>query len=109
VGHTGKYEPAIKGCEVTDKEIGEIFKTCEEEGYVLMVTADHGNAEQMFGVNGGPHTAHTTNRVPFVMTGGLKFKEITHNAALCDVATTVLDVMGLPIPQEMTGQSLLAK
>lgn len=47
--------------------------------------------------------------VPFVMTGGLKFKEITHNAALCDVATTVLDVMGLPIPQEMTGQSLLAK
>lgn len=109
VGHTGKYEPAIKGCEATDKEIGEIFKTCEEQGYVLMVTADHGNAEQMFGVNGGPHTAHTTNRVPFVMTGGLKFKEITHNAALCDVATTVLDVMGLPIPQEMTGQSLLAK
>lgn len=47
--------------------------------------------------------------VPFVMTGGLKFKEITHNAALCDVATTVLDVMDLPIPQEMTGQSLLAK
>lgn len=47
--------------------------------------------------------------VPFIMTGGLKFKEITHNAALCDVATTVLDVMGLPIPQEMTGQSLLAK
>ena len=47
--------------------------------------------------------------VPLIMTGGLKFKEITHNAALCDVATTVLDVMGLPIPQEMTGQSLLAK
>ena len=47
---------------VLDKEIGEIFKACEEQGYVLMVTADHGNAEQMFGVNGGPHTAHTTNR-----------------------------------------------
>lgn len=47
---------------VLDKEIGEIFKTCEEQGYVLMVTADHGNAEQMFGENGGPHTAHTTNR-----------------------------------------------
>lgn len=109
VGHTGKYEPAIKGCEATDKAIGEIFKTCEESGYVLMVTADHGNAEQMFSEHGGPHTAHTTNRVPLVMTGGLKFKEITHNAALCDVATTVLDVLGLPIPKEMTGQSLLAK
>lgn len=47
---------------VLDKEIGEIFKTCEEQGYVLMVTADHGNAEQMFAENGGPHTAHTTNR-----------------------------------------------
>lgn len=105
VGHTGKYEPAIKGCEVTgqwfskcncapcsynwmnshmghllfakgetfwykiynfflliDKQIGEIFKTCEENGYVMMVTADHGNAEQMYSEKGGPHTAHTTNR-----------------------------------------------
>ncbi|KAL9982323.1 hypothetical protein ACROYT_G004351 [Oculina patagonica] len=109
VGHTGKYEPAIKGCEATDKAIGEVFKACEEMGYVLMVTSDHGNAEQMISEEGGPHTAHTTNRVPFIMTGGLKFKEITHNAALCDVANTVLDVMGLPIPEEMDGQSLLAK
>ncbi|XP_074615241.1 2,3-bisphosphoglycerate-independent phosphoglycerate mutase-like [Acropora palmata] len=109
VGHTGKYEPAIKGCEATDLAIGEIFKACEETGYVMMVTADHGNAEQMYSKSGGPHTAHTTNRVPLVMTGGLKFKEITHNAALCDVAPTVLDVMGLPIPKDMTGQSLLAK
>ncbi|XP_066021145.1 2,3-bisphosphoglycerate-independent phosphoglycerate mutase [Pocillopora verrucosa] len=109
VGHTGKYEPAIKGCEATDKAIGEIAKACEETGYVLMITADHGNAEQMMSEKGGPHTAHTTNRVPFIMTGGLKFKETTHNAALCDVATTVLDVMGLPIPAEMGGQSLLAK
>ena len=95
VGHTGKYEPAIKGCEATgestvlynqlqhydgyafeicqdekasvffldtDKAIGEIAKACEETGYVLMITADHGNAEQMMSEKGGPHTAHTTNR-----------------------------------------------
>lgn len=58
--------------------------------------------------NGGPHTAHTTNRVPFCMTGSKKFKEIKHNAALCDVAPTVLALMGLDQASEMTGQNLLA-
>ncbi|GBN20352.1 2,3-bisphosphoglycerate-independent phosphoglycerate mutase [Araneus ventricosus] len=108
VGHTGKYEPAIKGVETTDKAIGMLVEACKRNDYVLLVTADHGNAEKMIGEGGGPHTAHTTNRVPFCMTGPKKFKEIKHNAALCDVAPTVLALMGVDQPSEMTGQNLLA-
>lgn len=108
VGHTGKYEPAVKAVEVTDIAIGSIKDACEKHGYVLLVTADHGNAECMIDEKGGPVTSHTTNRVPFLMTGQRKFRTLTHNAALCDVAPTVLELMGLDIPTEMTGQSLLA-
>ncbi|XP_076340567.1 2,3-bisphosphoglycerate-independent phosphoglycerate mutase-like [Tachypleus tridentatus] len=108
VGHTGIYEAAVKAVEATDKAIGMIQQACEKHGYVMLVTADHGNAEVMVDEKGGPVTAHTTNRVPFCMTGFRKFKKLEHNAALCDVATTVLDLMGLDIPPEMTGKSLLA-
>ncbi|XP_065071687.1 2,3-bisphosphoglycerate-independent phosphoglycerate mutase-like [Rhopilema esculentum] len=107
VGHTGVYEAAVKACEATDEAIGRVKKACDEHGYVMMVTADHGNAEQMISEKGGPHTAHTTYRVPFCITKGLKFRKITHNAALCDVAPTILDVMKIEKPAEMTGQSLL--
>ncbi|XP_013774379.1 2,3-bisphosphoglycerate-independent phosphoglycerate mutase-like [Limulus polyphemus] len=108
VGHTGVYEAALKAVEATDRAIGMIQQACEKHGFVMLVTADHGNAETMIDEKGGPVTAHTTNRVPFCMTGYRKFKKIEHNAALCDVASTVLDLMGLDIPPEMTGQSLLA-
>lgn len=107
VGHTGKYEPAIKGVETTDTAIGLLVDACKKNDFVLLVTADHGNAEKMIGDKGGPHTAHTTNKVPFIMTGSKKFKEIKHDAALCDVAPTVLALMGVDQPSEMTGQSLL--
>lgn len=108
VGHTGKYEPAVIACAATDKAIGQIHKSCLQHGYALMITADHGNAEQMFSPSGGPHTAHTTNRVPLMMVNsGHKYRNISHNVALCDVAPTVLAVMGLPQPPEMTGQSLV--
>jgi len=106
VGHTGKYEPAVLACEATDKAIGVIREVCLKHGYTLMVTSDHGNAEQMISPQGGPHTAHTVNRVPFCVTGR-KFKKFEHNAALCDVATTVLQELGIALPQEMTGQQLL--
>lgn len=110
VGHTGKYEPAVKACMATDKAIGVVKKGCEENGYVLLITADHGNAEKMYDDNGGPLTSHTTNRVPFSMSNTtMKFNGGGHNAALCDVAPTVLDLLGLPIPTaDMTGKSLLA-
>lgn len=106
VGHTGKYEPTIKGCEATDTQIGRIRDACLKHGYTLMVTSDHGNAEQMHSPQGGPHTAHTTNRVPFCVTGR-SFRKFEHNAALCDVATTVLQEMNVSLPEEMTGQQLL--
>jgi len=76
-----------------------------KHGYILFITADHGNAEQMIS-NGGPHTAHTCNPVPFIMTSE-KFK-FSSSGSLCDVAPTILDVMGLPIPEEMTGKSLIS-
>ncbi|KAL7751280.1 hypothetical protein RI367_003139 [Sorochytrium milnesiophthora] len=112
VGHTGKYEPAIHGVEATDKAIGVIYEACKQNGYVLFVTADHGNAEKMLAENGQPHTAHTTARVPFVMTSNTAKFSVSRDAttgALCDVAPTILDLMGLPIPAEMTGKSLLLK
>lgn len=109
VGHTGKYEPAVIACTTTDKAIGAIKEACEKHGYILLITADHGNAERMIDEKGGPVTSHTTYRVPFCMTGPYKFKKITHNAALCDVAPTVLALMDVPIPSDMTGQSLVEK
>jgi len=108
VGHTGVYDAAVTAVTATDVAIGQIKDACEKNGYTLLVTADHGNAERMIDEKGGPVTAHTTYRVPFLMTGARKFREITHNAALCDVAPTVLDLMGLDLPPDMTGQSLVA-
>ena len=110
VGHTGKYDAAVKACAATDEAIGIVKKSCEDNGYVLLVTADHGNAEKMFDDKKGPHTAHTTNRVPFIMANTThKFGSVSHNAALCDVAPTVLDLMQIPVPEkDMTGKSLLS-
>ncbi|KAF9995480.1 hypothetical protein BGZ80_005141 [Entomortierella chlamydospora] len=107
VGHTGIYEAAVKGVEATDAAIGTIYEACVKHGYVLFITADHGNAEKMLSDDfSTPHTAHTCARVPFVMTSKtLKFTET--KGALCDVAPTILRVMGLDVPAEMTGQSLL--
>lgn len=67
VGHTGKYEPALKAIEATDKAIGIIYEACKENGYVLIITADHGNAEKMVAEDGTPHTAHTCARVPLII------------------------------------------
>ncbi|KAF8955911.1 hypothetical protein BGZ46_002514 [Entomortierella lignicola] len=107
VGHTGVYDAAIKGVEATDAAIGVIYEACVKHNYVLFVTADHGNAEKMLSDDfSTPHTAHTCARVPFVMTSKtLKYTDT--KGALCDVAPTILRVMGLDVPAEMTGQSLL--
>ncbi|KAF9404826.1 hypothetical protein BGZ76_006782, partial [Entomortierella beljakovae] len=107
VGHTGVYEAAIKGVEATDAAIGTIYEACVKHNYVLFITADHGNAEKMLSDDfSTPHTAHTCSRVPFVMTSKT-LKYTNHKGALCDVAPTILRVMGLDIPAEMTGQSML--
>ncbi|KAH8880352.1 hypothetical protein GQ53DRAFT_670062 [Thozetella sp. PMI_491] len=110
VGHTGVYEAAIVGCAATDKAIGKIFDGCKKEGYILFITADHGNAEEMKFADGKPKTSHTTNKVPFIMANapeGWSLK--TEGGVLGDVAPTILAAMGLPQPEEMTGSSLLVK
>ncbi|KAG5221026.1 phosphoglycerate mutase [Salix suchowensis] len=106
VGHTGVYEAAVEAITHTDAAVGTVYEACQEAGYILLITADHGNAEQMLNAEtGAPHTAHTTNPVPFIMTGDPKkysFVEDEEPAngeeeyepgALCDVAPTVLDLM----------------
>ncbi|OHE91272.1 2,3-bisphosphoglycerate-independent phosphoglycerate mutase [Colletotrichum orchidophilum] len=110
VGHTGVYEAAIVGVEATDKAIGKIYEACKKEGYVLFITADHGNAEEMKFPDGKPKTSHTTNKVPFIMANapeGWSLKK--DGGVLGDVAPTVLAAMGLPQPEEMTGANLLSK
>ncbi|XP_065919283.1 2,3-bisphosphoglycerate-independent phosphoglycerate mutase-like [Dysidea avara] len=109
VGHTGVYEAAVKACEVTDEAIGVILKACVANGYNLLITADHGNAETMIDDNDNPVTKHTTNRVPFSLTGKAQFKVAAgHNACLSDVAPTILHLMGIDMPPEMSGTSLVA-
>lgn len=105
VGHTGVEEAAIKAVKAVDNCIGEIAKKVEEKGYTMLLTADHGNAECME-QNGKPFTAHTNNKVPLVLinAGDKKLKE---DGALSDVAPTVLELMGIEQPKEMTGHSLI--
>ena len=106
VGHTGVLPVVIKAVEAVDESLGRILATAEAVGARVLVTADHGNAEQMLDpATGGPHTFHTTNPVPFVTFGDRC--TLHSGGALCDVAPTVLALLGLQQPAEMTGHSLL--
>ena len=107
VGHTGKMDAAIKAVETVDTAIGMIYKKIEEKNGILLITADHGNAEKMIDYEDKtPFTAHTTNKVPLIITKkGLNLKE----GRLCDLAPTMLDLMNLPKPKEMTGESLIER
>ncbi|KAF3387349.1 hypothetical protein F1880_000386 [Penicillium rolfsii] len=110
VGHTGVYEAAIQGVAATDKAIGEIYEACKKHNYILMITADHGNAEEMLNEKGTPKTSHTTNFVPFVMANAPEGWSLAKDGGvLGDVAPTVLAAMGIEQPAEMTGKSLLIK
>ena len=107
VGHTGVLEAAVKACHVVDDCVGRIAKKAKENGITMLLTADHGNAEVMADENGDVQTAHTTNEVPFVVINGGKDLMLRADGALCDVAPTILHIMGLKQPEEMTGQSLI--
>jgi 2,3-bisphosphoglycerate-independent phosphoglycerate mutase len=108
VGHTGSLPAAIKACEAVDQGLGRALKALEKAGGAMIVTADHGNCEVMIDpVTGGPHTAHTTNPVPVILVGGPKGAAL-RSGRLCDLAPTLLQLMDLPQPAEMTGTSLLA-
>ena len=108
VGHTGVLEAAEKACKVVDECVGKIVQKCKENGVVMLLTADHGNAEVMFNdKTGKPHTAHTTNEVPFVVINGPEDLELKNDGALCNVAPTVLQLMGIEKPAEMDCDSLI--
>lgn len=106
VGHTGVLEAAEKACKVVDECVGKIAQKAKEKGIVMLLTADHGNAEVMAKASGAIQTAHTTNEVPFLVINGGNI-ELREGGALCDVAPTVLQLMGIEKPAEMTGQSLI--
>ena len=106
VGHTGSLPAAIRAVEAVDAGLGRIAAAVAAQGGALLVTADHGNCEMMRDpVTGGPHTAHTTNPVPVMLQGGPG--RALHDGRLADIAPTLLALMGLPQPAEMTGTSLL--
>lgn len=108
VGHTGMLAAAIKAVETVDTGLGRIADAINRQGGALLVTADHGNCELMKDpVTGGPHTAHTTNPVPVVLMGG-NAKAI-QNGRLADLAPTLLDLMGIQQPKEMTGRSIIQR
>ena len=110
VGHTGSLEAAIKAVEAVDECVGKVVSLVEEKQGNLIITADHGNAEQMIDYKTGePHTAHTTNPVPIILvTPDTKLK-LKSGGKLADLAPTMLDLMHLDKPEEMTGESLLDK
>lgn len=106
VGHTGNFKAAVEAIEALDGYLGQVVEAVRAQGGELLITADHGNAEMMRGEDTGqPHTAHTTNLVPLVYVGR-PYRLSTHGC-LADVAPTLLSMMGLPQPHEMTGHCLL--
>jgi 2,3-bisphosphoglycerate-independent phosphoglycerate mutase len=108
VGHTGSLPAAIKACEAVDRGLTRALAALTTAGGAMIVTADHGNCEVMVDpVTGGPHTAHTTNPVPVILVGGPSGASLRHGR-LSDIAPTLLQLMGLPQPPEMTGQTLIA-
>ncbi|SHF39070.1 phosphoglycerate mutase [Litoreibacter ascidiaceicola] len=107
VGHTGDLAAAIAACEAVDKGLNKAITALNDVGGAMIVTADHGNCETMVDpVTGGPHTAHTTNPVPVVLYGGPEGASLA-SGRLADLAPTLLELMGLPKPDEMTGVSLI--
>ncbi|WP_170588864.1 2,3-bisphosphoglycerate-independent phosphoglycerate mutase [Ruegeria arenilitoris] len=108
VGHTGDLQAAIEACEAVDQGLARVVAALEKAGGAMIVTADHGNCETMIDPEtGGPHTAHTLNPVPVALVGGPDGATL-REGRLSDLAPTVLNLMGLPKPPEMTGQSLLS-
>lgn len=114
VGHTGKLDATVQALQTVDAELGRLLESIGRAGGTAIITADHGNAEYMWDENHKPWTAHTTNPVPFIVVEGEKLKVPGHGAnvqlrtdgRLSDIAPTILDILNLPQPQEMTGRTM---
>ncbi len=110
VGHTGVISAAVKGVEKVDELVGRARDAVKAQGGVMFICADHGNAEKMIDYETGePHTAHTTNPVPFILYNYDENYTLREGGALCDIVPTLLEIMELPQPKEMTGKSLLIR
>ena len=105
VGHTGVFDAAVKAVEAVDECVGKVVDAIKEMGGVALITADHGNADKMVDADGEPFTAHTTNPVPFCVIG--YDCELKDGGRLADIAPTMLQILGLPQPEEMDGTSLI--
>ncbi|HZI52589.1 MAG TPA: 2,3-bisphosphoglycerate-independent phosphoglycerate mutase, partial [Chitinophagaceae bacterium] len=106
VGHTGVWEAAIRAVETVDKCVERVVTAALQNGYTIFLTADHGNADYMINADGSPNTAHTLNPVPFFIIDN-NWKGIIKPGKLADIAPTILAMMQLPIPKEMTGEILI--
>ncbi len=105
VGHSGVIPAAVKAVETVDTCLGEVVRAVHDSGGVLLITADHGNADHMLEPDGSPNTAHSLNPVPVIVTAeGLRLRE---EGILADVAPTLLQLLGEDQPEQMTGQSLI--
>jgi 2,3-bisphosphoglycerate-independent phosphoglycerate mutase len=108
VGHTGVMKAAVEAVGVVDECVGRVVRAAEDAGYTALITADHGNAEEMWDYkNNMPHTAHTTNRVPLIAVNEKLIGRSLKPGILADIAPTILAIMGIEKPEEMTGASLL--
>jgi 2,3-bisphosphoglycerate-independent phosphoglycerate mutase len=106
VGHTGVIPAAVEAVETVDGCLGRVVEAVDRLDGVCLITADHGNAELMLNPDGSPNTAHTTNPVPLILTSGsLRLRD---GGRLSDIAPTVIELLGLPLPAAMSGRSLLA-
>ena len=106
VGHTGNYNAAIEAVETLDKCISKIISKVNLKEYTVIITADHGNCEVMINKDDSINTQHTTNKVPFIV---LNKKLKVRDGKLGDIASTILDILELDIPKEMTGESLIER
>jgi 2,3-bisphosphoglycerate-independent phosphoglycerate mutase len=107
VGHSGIMSAAVKACETIDRCVEKIMAILLEKQWASIVTADHGNAEKMIDEEGNPYTAHTVGRVRCILVDDTRIHIALKDGALCDIAPTILEIMGLAQPAEMTGSSLL--
>ena len=108
VGHSGILKAAIAAVEAVDRSVGRVEELVKQLGGITMITADHGNAEQMYDpITHGPHTAHTCDKVPFILISDKKGLKLRNDGILADIAPTMLELLGIEKPKEMTGRSLI--
>ncbi|MBP0960035.1 MAG: 2,3-bisphosphoglycerate-independent phosphoglycerate mutase, partial [Oscillospiraceae bacterium] len=106
VGHTGVFDAAVKAVEAVDECVGKTVDAILAKGGCALITADHGNADKMYEPDGSPFTAHTTNLVPFICVGAGDVK-LREGGVLADLAPTMLKLLDLPQPEEMSGKSII--